>query len=308
MRALLAASLLGLTTAASAATALTGATVLRHPLSARAAGMGEALTAVDAGTDSLGVNPAGASTLTRPEVLSTFASGVADDTFGFLGYAHPLPHGVALAGLTYYDAGKVDIVSPGGATSSVSAENDYVGALGYSTPLFAGLSAGFEAKYYRFTLAQAATASGFAADFGAQWETPVPGVRLGAALQNAGAGVKYEAASDPLPLTGRAGVAWSAVLSHANSDAALTGTALTLSADAVQVRGEAVAPVAGGEFTLSFGQGTAVSVRTAYTFDQSADGVSFGVGVREGRFTADYALVAKRDLGNVQDVSLRVRF
>ncbi len=308
MRLLLAAVLLTTAAAARAASSTTGGAVLRHPQSARAAGMGQALTSVDAGTDALGVNPAGATGVTRPELLSTFASGVADDTFGVFAYAHPFASGVASAGLTYYDAGKVDLVSAGGATNSVSAESDYVGSLGWAMPLFAGLTVGAEAKYYRFTLAQTASATGFSADLGAQWRTPVRGVRLGASVQNAGSGVRYESASDPLPLTGRAGASWSAELTRAQPDSALTGTALTLTADAVKVRDEPVAPVAGGEFTLTFGPSTAVALRTAYTFDQAADGVSFGVGVREGRFTADYALVTKRDLGNVQDVSLRVRF
>jgi len=308
MRAALAAALLALASRAGAASSATGGVLLRHPLSARAAALGSALAALDAGTDSLGVNPAGVAALPRPELLSTFASGVADDSFGFLGYAHPLGLGVASAGLTYYDAGSVDLVSAGGATSRVSAENDYVGSLSWAMPLFGGLSAGATAKYYRFTLAQSASATGFAGDAGVQWATPVRGLRLGAAVQNAGPGVKYESASDPLPLTGRAGAAWTLVLSNAVEEAYVTGSALTLSADAVKVRGEGAAPVAAGEFALSFGPATSVAVRTSYTMNQSADGVAFGVGVREGRFAADYAFVTKRDLGNVQDVSLRVRF
>lgn len=307
MRLALAAALLLTATAARAATAATGAVLLRHAQSARAAGLGGGLCADDSGVEALGVNPAGAAGATRPELLSTFTSGVADDAYGFFGYAHPLKGGVATAGLTYYDAGTVELVSPSGAAQSVSAERDYAGSVGWAMPLFGGLTAGATGKFYKSTLAQSASASGFAADLGAQWATPLSGLRLGAALLNAGPGVKYETATDPLPLTGRAGAAWTAALARSSSND-LTSAAVTLGADAVKTRDESTAGVAAAEFVLSFGPATAVSLRGAYAFGASADGLNFGAGVREGRFTADYAIVSKRDLGNVQNVSLRVRF
>lgn len=128
MRLALAAALLLAAPAARAASAATGAVVLRHAQSARAAALGGGLCAEDSGVEALGVNPAGAAGAARPELLSAFTSGVADDSYGFLGYAHPLKRGVAAAGLTYYDAGSVNVVSPSGASRSVSAERDYAGS------------------------------------------------------------------------------------------------------------------------------------------------------------------------------------
>ena len=293
--------------AAKAASATAGAVILRHDQSARSAALGGGFCADDAGVDSFGGNPAGVAGAVRPELLSTFTSGVADDAFGFLGYAHPLKAGVVSAGLTYYDAGTVDVVSTDGASRAVSAERDYAGSAGWAMPLLGGVTAGAGAKYYKFTLGQAASASGFAADFGAQWETPAPGLRVGAAVQNVGRAARYESASDPLPLTGRAGAYWAGKFALGNENSLTAGRA-ALGVDAVRVLGERVAPVVGGEFAVAFGPSTEVALRSSYTFNRAADGLAFGVGVREGRFTADYALVSKRDLGNVQDVSLRVRF
>ncbi len=294
--------------AAFAGAASTGAQVLRRPLTARAAALGGALTA-SAGIDGFGVNPAGLAALRRPEAVSTFNSGVADDAFGFLGGAAPVKGAVAAAGITYYDAGSVDIVALDGAQSTVRAERDYLGTAGGAVPLGAGLSVGALAKVYRFTLADAASASGFAADAGVQWAAPVRGLRLGASVQNAGPGVKFESASDPLPLTERAGLAWT--LETRPADAAGTyysDTRLTLSADQVQVRGDAATLAAAGEFALDVGAATSLAVRLGWVFGSPTDGISFGVGVRERRFVADYALAAKKDLGDVHFVSLGVRF
>ena len=177
-------------------------------------------------------------------------------------------------------------------------------------PLGGGVSVGALGKAYKFTLAQSASASGFAGDVGARWATPLYGLSLGAALQNLGPNVKFEAASDPLPLTTRAGAAWTYEARPAAEDRSVySGTSLTLTADAVQVRNESVAAAAGGECSVSLGEETAVAVRLGNQFNSASDGgLSFGVGLREGRFTGDYALTSRGAMGNVQTFSLGARF
>jgi hypothetical protein len=297
-------------TPAMAASASNGAAVLRLPLSARAAALGGALAAVGGGLDSLGVNPAGASAAKRPEMLTTFFTGAADDSFGFLGYEHPLKAGTPLLGFAYYEAGSVDVADLNGSRRTVAAERDYVGMAGWAMPLGGGVSVGALGKAYKFTLGQSASASGFAGDAGARWETPLNGFSLGAAVQNLGPDVKYEAAGDPLPLTARAGAAWSLEMHPQLEDrASFSGMTLTLTADAVRVRDEATTGAAGGEFSLSFGPQASVGVRLGNQFNSASDGgLSFGVGVREGPFNGDYALTSRGALGNVQTFSLGVRF
>jgi hypothetical protein len=306
-RALLAAALALTPALARAGLASTGAQVLRRPLTARQAALGA--FAAGTGLDAFGANPAGLAALKRPAAVSTFHSGVADDTFGFLGGAVPLKRAVAAAGLTYYDAGKVDIVALDGTQSSRVAEQDYVGTGGAALDLGEGLSVGALGKFYRLSLAEEAHANGFAADLGAQWAPPVRGLRLGVSVLNAGPGVKFESATDPLPLTERAGAAWT--LETRPADPASTyysASRLTLSADQVQVRGEGAALAVGGEFGLDVGAATSLAVRLGSAFGATSDRISFGVGVREGRFVADYALAAKKDLGEVHFVSLGARF
>lgn len=296
--------------AASAASASNGAAVLRLPLSARAAALGGAMTAVGGGLDSFGVNPAGVAAVERPELLTSFFTGAANDSFGFLGYAHPTKAGTGMAGFSYYDAGTVPIVNLDGSQQTVVAERDYVGSVGWALPLGGGLSAGALGKAYKFTLAQSASASGFAGDLGLRWATPLRGLSLGAALQDLGPDVKFEQSGDPLPRTLRGGAAWNFVdRTPSEFNTTYSGISVTLTADAVKTRDEAVTAEAGGECAVFIGQQTAVALRLGNQFNSASDGgLSFGIGIREGRFTGDYALTSRGALGNVQDFSIGVRF
>ena len=308
--ALLAALLALAPSAACAASAANGAAVLRLPMSARAAALGGAMTAIGGGLDSFGVNPAGVAAAERPELLTSFFTGAANDSFGFFGYAHPTKAGTALAGFSYYDAGTIPIVNLDGSQQTVVAERDYVGSLGWALALGGGVYAGALGKVYKFTLAQSASASGFAGDVGVRWATPLRGLSVGAAAQNLGPGVTFEQTSDPLPRTLRGGAAWT-YLDRTPSEllTQYSGVAVTLTADAVSVRGEALTAVAGGECAVSIGKSAAVSLRVGNQFNSASDGgLSFGVGMREGRFTGDYALTARGALGNVQNFSIGVRF
>jgi hypothetical protein len=197
-----------------------------------------------------------------------------------------------------------------GTQSSVVAEEDYIGMLGWSMKLGGGLSAGVTARVFRFELAQQAAATGFAGDAGLQWASPLEGLTLGAAIQNAGAELKFEDAADPLPLTARAGAAYAYTW---RPDPSIAGTyytdmRFTATADAEQVRGETAFPAVGAEVAIDIGSGS-VALRGGWSFDpQLSSGLTFGAGLREGRFLLSYAQVSTGELGMVEDGSLTVKF
>ncbi len=301
------AALLLLPPAAASAASTAGGT-LRRPVSARAAAMADAFSAVAGGTDSFGANPAGL-TAARPEARSLFSHGSVEDSFGFLGTVVPWRGAALGGGLAYYDAGRIDIISATGARETRTAQRDMIGSLGASVPLGGGLYAGGLARFYRFELGGEARASGAAFDGGARWKTPVPGLSLGAAIQNVGPGVKYEVDSDPLPLTVRGGAAWTWSAAPSKiEELSYSGTRLTLTADAVKVRDERVRGGVGAEFGLDFGPTTSVMLRGGWKLGSETDYVTAGVGVSEKRFFMDYALGARHDLGSVHHVALGVRF
>ncbi|MEK7390048.1 MAG: PorV/PorQ family protein [Elusimicrobiota bacterium] len=309
-RALLSAMILAVS-GPSWAAGITGATTLRRPLSTRASAMAEAYSAVPGGLTSLGTNPAGLASTARPSLDTLFMSGVIDDTFGFIGWAQPMKKSAAAAGLSYYDAGKIDIRVSGGATETRTAARDFVGHLAWALSLPANASAGATVKYYRFELAQEARASGFAFDLGTQWKTPVKGLALGGAIQNLGPNVKFEQESDPLPLTWRTGLSWSWMSVPVQEDSAqtyLSGTRFVACADAIKMRGEAVLAALGAELAMDFGPTTSIALRGGMRLNTNAGSMTLGLGLREGRYRLDYALGEKSSLGHVHHAGLGVRF
>lgn len=290
-----------------------GSPTLRRALSARSAAMADAYSAVPGGLSSLGTNPAGLAGARRPELDSIFVSGVLDDAFGFLGWAQPLPLGVAAAGLSYYDGGKVDLNLTGGIRESRTAQQDFVGHLAYALPLPGGFSAGATAKFFRFELAQEARTAGVAGDAGVQWRTPLKGLSLGAAIQNAGPGVKFEVETDPLPLATRGGASWAWATAPApggtnpESLSSLTGMRVLASLEAVKVRDEDLAGSLGAELATDFGT-TSIALRAGWRFNSDNARLTVGVGVREGRFSLEYAMAEKRTLGQTHHAGFGVRF
>jgi len=298
--------LLGVSTAGAV-----GSPTLRRSLSPRAAAMADAYAAVPGGLASLSYNPAGVAAARRPQLDTTFTSGVLDDTFGFLGWAQPLRYGVGAVGLSYYDAGKVDLNFANGTSASRTAARDFVGHLAWAVPLPGGLSIGATGKFFRFELAQEAKASGAALDAGAQWVTPLRGVSIGAALQNAGPGVKFEQETDPLPLTARGGLSWAWANTPKRAPGELsevTGMTVLVSADGVKVRDEAVVAALGAELGTDFGKTTTIALRAGWRFNSDAARLTIGVGMREGRFSLDYAMAEKRSLGQTHYAGFGVRF
>lgn len=291
-----------------------GSPTLRRSLSARSAAMADAYAAVPGGLSSLSTNPAGLAAARTPQLDTTFISGVLDDTFGFLGWAQPLPLGVAAAGFSYYDAGKVDLHFTGGRSETRNAQRDFVGHLAWGLPLPGGLSLGTTGKYYRFELAQEAHATGFAGDAGVQWKTPLKGLSLGAAVQNAGPGVKFEQDSDPLPLTTRGGASWSwqSVEKPTGTDpaalSALTRTRVVASLEAIKVRDEVTTGSIGSELAMDFGPTTTVALRAGWRLNSDSTRLTIGVGMSEGRYSLDYAMADKRSLGQTHQVGFGVRF
>lgn len=291
--------------------AAAGSPTLRRALSVRAAAMADAYAAVPGGLSSLSTNPAGLAAARRPQLETMFTSGVLDDSFGFLGWAQPLPLGAAAVGLSYYDAGKVELRFANGTRETRTAQRDFVGHLAWGLPLPGGLSVGATGKVYRFELAQEAKASGFAGDVGAQWRAPVKGLTFGAAIQNAGPGVLFEVDRDPLPLTARGGASWSweSDPAAAGPDSVdLSGTRFLASAEALKVRDEDILGALGAELAMTFGGGTSIALRAGWRLNSDAARLTIGVGMTEGRFTLDYAMAERRSLGQTHHAGLGVRF
>ena len=298
-----AALLLFLASSARGEAGLTAAPTLRRPLSARAVGMGDAFTAVEGGLSSLGHNAAALARIEKPEARATFTRGIIEDKFSFASYAHPLSGMVLGAGLLYYDAGTIRIKTTAGAEESRKAQQDFVGLFSAAAPL-GRLSVGGQLKAMRLTLA-GTSASGAAADLGAQWRSPLPGLTLGASALNLGPDVKFESEGDPLPMTLRAGAAWGAVIDPGENFAF---SQFTFTGDVVKVRDEEVRPSAGMEMGMRIVDQGIVALRFGYLFNRELDSFTAGVGLRDGRYSLDYAIGVMRQISHAHHLTFGLSF
>ncbi|OIO11939.1 MAG: hypothetical protein AUJ52_01240 [Elusimicrobia bacterium CG1_02_63_36] len=289
----------------------TGAAFLQRTLGARAAAMGSAHAAVSYSPDAVQYNPAALATIGERTLSTTYLNAYGSTNFGFLGYAHPLPLGVATAGAVYFNAGRIELNLSNGTRGTVTAEEDLAAYAGYALPLAFGVSIGATARFLRMQLAQTATASSQQGDFGIHWKTPLRGVSLGGAYQYLGPNITFESAGDPPPRTMRAGVA----LRFPDVDARkidpsvdLEAFDLTAAADVVQVLHEDLSPRVGLELGLTPQFLNRIALRTGWVFGRAAEGLSFGLGYRGGGFALDYAFGNSPDLGGLQHLSLTFYF
>ena len=289
---------------AHADAARTAGLTLQRTTGARPAGMGEAFAGLADDANAYAYNPAGYGTLPDSQAMATYLRGIVKDQFGFLGYAHALPWGAVFAGASYFDAGTIDLNLSNGLQDTRRAQQDVVAMVGAGVGRNGPLSAGVLVKGFRFELAEEATASGVAADAGLLWRTPLRGLSFGAAVQNAGPDIRYEAEDEPIPLTGRAGAAWSIDFDRFNRLRSVPYT-LILAADAVSVRRDDTAARAGLELRRTvespLGDGHA-ALRGGYAADREA--ITIGAGALMGTFSLDYAINLFDDLDPAHRVTI----
>ncbi|TBR20456.1 PorV/PorQ family protein [bacterium] len=264
---------------------------------ARAAGLGGAYTAIAKDANALLYNPAGLARVGAHEASfmeNRYAEGVSQE---YVGYASPRGWGLNLNHLSFGEIPRTTVSNPDG-TGSFGIRDLAVGAgYGRLLPAVPGLSLGAGVKLLRETVDDA-SASGFAADLGALWESPaVPGLAFGGAVQNMGPTVRFSAARENLPLYVRLGAAYSA---------ASLGVPAMLAFDVMKERSESPLFAAGLELAPA---GRALPLRLGYSSRNDAGtGIAIGLGWVSGMFHIDYAFVPLGELGSAHRLSLGLRW
>ena len=275
------------------------ANFLEVGVSSRAAGMGDAYTAWADDVYGFYFNPAGIARNRRQEVGFFYNNSIADITYNYIGYLHPLKSRGTLAASFYYvNLGSVDrtTVSSGQLNqyTGKAKAHDYALTLSYARPISSYLDLGAAAKVIDEKLDNY-SATAFAVDLGATFRPPVRGLTFGLSLANLGTSLKFVRENEKLPLTVRAGAGYR----HPGSRWGVTS-------DLSYVRGDELVGKVGGEFWVLPEH---FALRAGFnSTSEAANGLTIGTGIRWHDLSFDYAYVPFGDLGNQQTVSLSYQF
>lgn len=264
-----------------------GAQFLKLGADARALSLGGAVSASIEDASSLAWNPAGVANVRRPMATATYASYLGEAHHGHLGFARPLPRelGAAVIDLGYLTAGSIAQTDASDNDIGSFEPYDLALAVGYGRAL-GDLSLGAALRVIRSRIVDSASTA--ALDAGVQWRPEGP-LRLGAALQHLGPGLKYESESSPLPTVLRGGAQF------------IVSERWSVEADVALPRDNEPLLSLGTETLLVESADARLFGRLGYTtLTRTAAGIagpSFGFGLARGAFRFDYGLAMGGELG-----------
>ncbi len=297
----------------SRADAAAGASFLKLGVGARAAGLGSAYTAIADDVTALHWNPAGLSGMTKREVSAMHAELYAETRYDFIGYAHPtslLNMGISAVYLTQ---GSIDGRSVSGSKTGDFSANDLLVTLGAGKMMIGNAAVGANLKLIQSQIA-GSSARGFAFDLGTSFKPVLPmvgsNIKLGLALQNIGPRMNFSNESYDLPLTAAAGLGYQPFNS------------LLLSVDVKRHIYESRTLLSIG---TEFSPLSLISLRAGYISGAGSrsdvlersnvqsqlsglSGLGMGMGFKLGWGSLDYAFTPAGELGNVQRISLSMKF
>ncbi|MCL1972696.1 MAG: PorV/PorQ family protein [Endomicrobia bacterium] len=288
---------------ASSSAGTTPVPFLKYGAGARAAGMGNAFSAVaGGGADMVYWNPAGIASSTRKEASLMYLSGLEGISYGWASYIMPTLYGNFGAAIQYMSSGDIPGTGINGESLSDFSTYDFALALSYARYYDFGkagvLDYGANLKYIYSKID--ASASAFAVDAGVIFTLSDNVTSFGAMMQNAGTSIKYNEESEVLPFVVRTGVS------------RVFFEKLLVAFDVNFPNDNDVFPSFGAEYSLNVMPDADIAIRAGYDGRQKdIDGFSrmnAGFGFKYTDYMFDYAFSPHGELGNVHRVSLGILF
>jgi len=258
--------------------------LLRLGTSAKVTGASEAFTGLANDENSLFYNTAGLANINSGIVSLNHLEWFQDvrvDNINF-GYKLGKDFGTAISISHMWMPALVGIDEFGNKTQDFDVSSSIIN-LGVGYKIVPGFSFGFGFKYFMDKLADY-QASSVAFDLGIFMKTVVPGLTMGATVQNMGGNIIYDKKAQRIPITYRAGLAYK-----------FPGVNLTFASDAVKSVDSDFVFNLGLEYNLI----EYISVRLGNRFSQDKVFIpSFGLGMQYGRqYYIDYTFSNLSDLG-----------
>ena len=263
---------------------------------ARAVGLGGAYTALAADENALLYNPAGLGRIGQYGATFMHNQYFAGITQEYASLAAPQGWGVNMNVLNSGSIQETTYGNQNGTGLGSTGLTDMAFGAGYGRAVTDSLSLGAGVKYIQENIADV-RGRGFAFDVGALYAVPqVKGLSVGAAAQNLGPTVKFQAAKENLPLNVRLGGAYLFDV---------LGQKSALSFDVTKERSQGALIAVGAETVLA----KMMPIRAGFnTTNNAGPGVTAGVGWVYRNFALDYAFAPFGELGMAHRVSVTWRW
>ena len=271
-----------------------GLAFLKIDVGTRAVAMGRTMTAIPDGINAVYGNPAGLLKIHDKEFTMTYNTWLADMKYSHVGYGLPLTDRTAIAfSASVLDYGNIEGRDLTGFPTGNIGGGDGVLAFTLAYRRTKNLGVGLTAKAMREKLDDNKAAA-VAFDFGMIQQTGVPGLFIGASVQNLGSRIQFIKQSDPLPFTYRMGAAWN-----------FYERRFQLGADILKRRDSDFEYNLGLEYRPI----RLFALRAGYSTENDLnDGVTAGFGIDISALHLDYAYVPYGDLGNTHRMTLTFKY
>ena len=246
------------------------------------------------------VNPSGVGFLSRSEFACGYQRGLVDTWRGYLGYVHNFQRFGLGTGLAFYDAGTTEIYDTlSGTNRTINAGNDFTANICGSWNIIqsrAGtLGLGLGLKLIGSTLAEQYTSATVGADVGFIYGLPENRLVLGASRRNLSSGISYLGQEiEKIPVIYNIGGEWKVVNSPDHQLAVV-----------VNYENSDIYPLSKYGLGIAYGWKRFFSFRMGY--NTLAKQLTFGGGIRLGRYQLDYVMLPNSELGDEHYVSLNIR-
>lgn len=242
-------------------------------------------------------NPALLGTIYQPTMLLTSELGFVEDKLGGFFYYMPLNKSIFACGLTYYNAGSIELNwldNNNLQSETVTAQQDFMGQISYAYCQHKSFWAGISLKLARSELIQRATAMALAGDIGLAIR-PIDQWVLSFALSNMGFATPYQDQDVPLPSSIYVG---SGCLFQGNNWHLLPGVGLTYNwVDAT------ILPELGIELKYNI-----ALVNVGYRMNVEEANLHLGLGVQWHNLEINYAFIPGVFLYPTHRISVAWRF